>query len=201
MRSHLVLLLFCFAISAVSLFGAFFWLSIPLLLQVIVDKAIAQNSPETLRILGLSLLVVTLIASASEIGLSIFTQLLVHGKLINRDKLLHLAAVLPKALAIGVLLTIYSPQIAIAAIILTAIACGANIFFKKFGFTSSPSLNPLPLSFRLPLTLVVLFVLWYGGFQVIAGQLLLGQWLAVGVLSLQFAASLLSLTVTALGDV
>jgi hypothetical protein len=200
MRSHLLLFFFCFAVFAASLFGTLFWLSIPLLLQVIVDKAIAPGSSETLKIIGLSLLIVTLIASASEIGLNIFTQQLVRSKLIDREIFLQLAAFLPKVLAVGILLAIYSQQIAIIATVLAAIACGATIFVRKFGSTRSPDAQPLPLSFRLPLTLVVLFVLWYGAFQVQAGELLLGQWLSVGVLSIQFVASLLSFTVTALSD-
>ena len=196
MASQLSLFILCFAIFAASLFGTFFWLAIPMLLQVIVDKAIAQNSPDTLKVLGLALLVFTILASGSEVGIGAFTQLLARGELINRKKLLEFAAVLPRVLAIGVLLRIYSPQVAIATIVLTAIACGASVFVAKLGSSKTSLPQPLPLSFRLPLTLVVLFVLWHGAFQVLADQLLLGQWLAVGVLSMQFAATLLSFSMT-----
>ncbi len=135
MRPQPAVILFCIAIVAASLCGPAFWLAIPMLLQVIVDKAIGQNSPDTLRVLGLVLLVVTLLASSSEMGIGILSRLF------DRDSL-------------------------------------------------------IPMSFRLPLTVVVLSALWYGAFQVLAGQLLLGQWLAVGVLSPQFAASLLTFTMT-----
>jgi hypothetical protein len=198
MAPQLSLFFLCFAVFAASLFGTFFWLAIPMLLQVIVDKAIGQNSPDTLTILGLALLVCTLFASGSEVGIGVFTQLLARGELISRKKLLQFAAVLARVLAIGVLLTIYSPQVAFATIVLTAIACGASVFVAKSGSSKTSFPQPLPLSFRLPLTLVVLFVLWYGAFQVLADQLLLGQWLAVGVLSLQFAATLLSFSMSLL---
>lgn len=196
MAPQLSLFLLLFAISSVSLFSTFFWLAIPMILQVIVDKVIGQHSQDALAVLGLALLVCSLFASGSEVGIGVFTQLLTRGELINRKKIVQFAAVLPRVLVIGAVLIIYSPQLAIAAIFVTAVACGASVLVTKFGSSKTSFPQPLPLSFRLPLTLIVLFVLWYGAFQVLAGQLLLGQWLAVGILSLQFAATLLSFSMT-----
>lgn len=196
MRPQFALLFLCLVIVGASLLSTVFWLAIPILLQVIVDKAIGQNSADTLKALGFALLVVTLMASASEFGIGIMTSCLNRGNMINRNKILQFAAVLPKAFVIGVLLTIYSPKIAIATIILTLMACGASVFVAKIGSAQKSFTQPLPLAFRLPLTLVVLFVFWYGAFQVIANQLLLGQWLAAGVLGLEFAATLLSFTIS-----
>ena len=199
MKSFLLQFLLGSVAFVVSLFGTFFWLFIPLILQVIVDKAIVQNSPDSLNVLGLFLLLATLIASASEVGLAALIAVFVRGGLVCREIFLQVGAALPKVLVFWVVMPIYSPQIAVVSTVLAAIACGAYYFFKKGRIGTGRVSEPLPLSFRLPLTLIVVFVLWDGASLVLAVQLTLGQWLAIGIFTLQFVASALSLTAAALG--
>jgi hypothetical protein len=192
----MALILACIAVFVTSLFGTLFWLAIPTTLQVIVDKVIGQNSPGALSVLGVYMLVCVILASASEVLIGVFVQSLDRGELTNRRRLLQVAAVLPRALAIAVVLYLYNSGVTIATVVLTAMSCGANVLGAKLGYLKRSFRHPLPISLWLPLTLVVVFVLWYGAFQVLAGQLLLGQWVAVGVLSLQFAVTLLSFSST-----
>jgi ABC-type bacteriocin/lantibiotic exporter with double-glycine peptidase domain len=51
------------------------------MIQVIIDKVIVQNSPDFLNVLGLFLIVVTLVASASEIGLTTLTAFFIRNGL------------------------------------------------------------------------------------------------------------------------
>ena len=97
-------------------------------------------------------------------------------------------------------MTAYSPLLEVVSTVLTAIACGAYYLIKKSRVGAEPSSHPLPLSFRLPLTLIILFFLWYGAVLVLDGSLTLGQWLAVGIFNLQFVASLLGLTADVIGN-
>jgi ABC-type bacteriocin/lantibiotic exporter with double-glycine peptidase domain len=198
MESFIIQLLLSLGIFVISFFGTLFWLSIPLILQVIIDKVIVQNSPDSLNDLGIALLMLTLIASAFEIGLAAFTAALIRSHLVSREIFLQLAATLPKVSIFLVVMVYYSPQLAVASTVLTAIACGAYFFLKRSRIGAELNSNPLPLSFRLPLTLIVLFILWYGTSLILDGQLTLGQWTAIGIFNLQFVASLLSLTAAAI---
>ncbi len=199
MQSLLVLLLFCLTVLLVSFVGSLFWLSIPLLLQLIVDKVLIQNSTDTLSVLGIALLVSTLIASAVEVGLNSLIAVLARSQMASRETLLQLAAVLPRALVIISVIMIYNLQIGAATTVLTAIACGSYYFLNKTIDSSNPGNYPLPLSFRLPLTLIPLVILWHGVSLVLSDELSLGQWIAIGLLSLQFAACLLSFATVTLG--
>lgn len=190
--------LFGLPVFRLSLLGALFWLSIPLLLQVIVDKVLLRNSADTLNILGIALLLTTLLASVLEIGLKSLIHLFVRSQVALRETLLNLAAALPRVILLASVLLIYSLHVAVVAIVLTAIACGAYYIINKIRPSGSSGVSPLPLSFRLPLTLIVLFVLWSGASLVLSGQFTLGQWLAIGIMSLEFAACLLSLVAIAL---
>jgi ABC-type bacteriocin/lantibiotic exporter with double-glycine peptidase domain len=163
---------------------------------VIIDKVIVQNSPDALNVLGLFLIVMTLIASASEIGLAALTAAIIRNCL-ARDIFLKLAVTLPKILAMLVVMAIYSPQLAFASTGLTALACGTYYLLKRGRLVAESSSEPLPLSFRLPLTLIVLFLFWYGASLVLALQLSLGQLIAFSIFNIQFVAFLLSLTAAA----
>ena len=196
----LLICLLCLPVLLVSFFGAMFWLSIPLLLQVIVDKVLLQHSPDTLSIVCMALLVTTLIASGLEIGLNGIIATLVRSHMASKESVLKLAAVLPRALLIISVMTNYSPQIAVTAAVLTATACGSCFILNRINVSSKSRIYPLPLSFRLPLTLIVLVVLWQGASLVLSDQLSLGQWISIGILSLQFAACLLSFTTLAFYD-
>jgi ABC-type bacteriocin/lantibiotic exporter with double-glycine peptidase domain len=197
MRSFLTQLFFSFVVFFASLLGTLFWLSIPLILQVIIDKVIVQNSPESLNTLGGFLLLLTLIASVFEIGIASLTAVLLQGRLAS-NKFLQLASELPKVLVFFVIMMYYSPQIAVTSIIMTTIACVFYYFLKKSRIRAEQISEPLPLSFRLPLTIIVLFVLWHATFMVLDGEITLGQWLAIGIFNLQFVASALSLTAAAI---
>ncbi len=196
----LLLCLVCLPVVLISFLGAMIWLSIPLLLQVVIDKVLLQNSPDTLGIVYTALLVTTLMASGLEIGLNGIIATLVRSHMTLKESYLQLAAVLPKVLLTISLLTSYSPQSAIVAAVLTGIACGSCLLLNRTNISSKSRFYPLPLSFRLPLTLVVLAVLWHGASLVLSGQLSLGQWVCIGILSLQFAACLLSFTTFAFYD-
>jgi len=189
-------LLLTITVFFLSAFGTLFWLSIPLVIQVIIDKVIVQNSPEILNLLGVFLIVTTLIASASEIGLAALTAAIV-GNGLARNLFLKVAVTLPKVLAMLLLMAIYSPQLAFASTGLTALACRTYYLLKRIRLVAECSSEPLPLSFRLPLTLIVLFLFWYGASLVLAVQLSLGQLIAFIILSIQFVAFLLSVTAAA----
>jgi len=192
----MIQLLLSITVFFLSAFGTLFWLSIPLVIQVIIDKVIVQNSPDALNVLGLFLIVMTLIASASEIGLAALTAAIIRNCL-ARDIFLKLAVTLPKILAMLVVMAIYSPQLAFASTGLTALACGTYYLLKRGRLVAESSSEPLPLSFRLPLTLIVLFLFWYGASLVLALQLSLGQLIAFSIFNIQFVAFLLSLTAAA----
>ncbi|MBD2624810.1 hypothetical protein H6G48_25430 [Microcystis flos-aquae FACHB-1344] len=179
-----------------SAFGTLFWLSIPLVIQVIIDNVIIQNSPEALNFWGVFLIVTTLFASASEIGLAALTAAII-GNGLARNLFLKVAVTLPKVLAMLSLMAIYSPQLAFASTGLTALACGTYYLLKRNRLVAESGSEPLPLSFRLPLTLIVLFLFWYGASPVLAAQLSLGQLIAFIIFSIQFVAFLLSLTAAA----
>jgi ABC-type bacteriocin/lantibiotic exporter with double-glycine peptidase domain len=119
----MIQLLLSITVFFLSAFGTLFWLSIPLVIQVIIDKVIVQNSPDTLQVLGVFLIVMTLIASAWEVGLAALTAAIIRNGL-ARDIFLKLAVTLPKILAMLVFMAIYSPQLALASTVLTALACG-----------------------------------------------------------------------------
>ncbi len=199
MRSFATQLFFSFVVFLLSLWGTLFWLSIPLILQVIIDKVIVQNSPDSLNTLGGLLLSLTLIASAFEIGVAALTTVLIRGRLVSREIFLKLASALPKVLLFLVIMIHYNYQMAATSIILTTVACVFYDFLTKRRISSQKISEPLPLTFRLPLTLIVLFVLWYGTFMVLDGVISLGQWLAIAIFNLQFAASVLSLTASFIG--
>lgn len=199
MRSFATQLFFSFVVFFVSLWGTLFWLSIPFTFQVIIDKVIVQNSPDTLKILGIFLLCSTLFASAFEIGVAALTTVFIRGRLVSREIFLKLASALPKVLLFLVIMILYNYQMAATSIILTIIACVFYYFVTKRRIVSQKISELLPLTFRLPLTLIVLFVLWYGTFMVLDGEITLGQWIAIAIFNLQFAASVLSLTASFIG--
>ena len=95
------------------------------------------------------------------------------------------------------IMAIYSPQLAFASTGLTALACGTYYLLKRNRLVAESGSEPLPLSFRLPLTLIVLFLFWYGASLVLAVQLSLGQLIAFIILSIEFVAFLLSVTAAA----
>ena len=203
MQSLIELLLLCLPVLLVSFIGAIFWLSIPLLLQVIVDKVLLQNSPDTLNILCIALLVSSLMANGLDIWLNGIIATLVRNHRASRESFLHLATVLPRALLILLVMTIYNPQIAVVAAVLTAIACGSYFLLNRLNIRSKPIIDPLdllPLSFRIPVILVVLLVLWQGASLVLSGQLTIGQWISIAILNLQLATCLLSFTTLAFCD-
>lgn len=148
---------------------------------------------------------ITLIASASEIGLATLTAFFIRNGL-AKDIFLKLAATLPKILAMLVVMAIYSLQLALASTVLTALACGTYYLLERGRrrIESAERLvvssDLLPLSFRLPLTLIVLFILWYGTSFVLNAQLTLGQLIALSIFNIQFVSSLLSLVATATKD-
>lgn len=163
---------------------------------MIIDNVIIQNSPEALNFWGVFLIVTTLFASASEIGLAALTAAII-GNGLARKLFLKVAVTLPKVLAMLSLMAIYSPQLAFASTGLTALACGTYYLLKRNRLVAESGSEPLPLSFRLPLTLIVLFLFWYGASPVLAAQLSLGQLIAFIIFSIQFVAFLLSLTAAA----
>jgi len=190
----LLLIVFCLPALSVSFIAAWAWLGIPLLLQVMIDKVFSQNSPDTLGILGLALLVVTLLASGLEICLSQTIAVLVRSRKASSESFLRLVVVLPRALSAASIITVYSRHIALTTAVLTAVACGSCFFLNRINVVSKFRSYPLPLNFRLPLTLIVLVVLWQAASLVLSGQLTLGQWMALGIFCLQFAFDLLSFT-------
>jgi ABC-type multidrug transport system fused ATPase/permease subunit len=95
------------------------------------------------------------------------------------------------------LMAIYSPQLAFASTGLTALTSWDLLPSKRSRLVAECSSEPLPLSFRLPLTLIVLFLFWYGVSLVLTVQLSLGQLIAFIILSIQFVAFLLSVTAAA----
>lgn len=192
----IIQLLLSLALFFLSVVSVLFWLSIPLMIQVIIDKVIVQNSPDTLQVLGIALIVMTLIASALEVGSAALTAFFIRNGL-AKDIFLKLAATLPKILAMLAVMAIYSPQLALASTVLTALACGTYYLLKRGRLAAESSSELLPLSFRLPLTLIVVFVLWYGTSFVVNGQLTLGQLIALSIFNIQFVSSLLSLVATA----
>lgn len=189
---------FNLVVISVGLCSTFFWVSIPLILLAMIDRVIAQNSPDSLYFFGVTLLILTIFASASEIGLASLTAYFIRSRLVSRNIFLQLSAT--KALVFLVIMAFYSLLLAGASTVLTAIACGAYYLTKKSRVGSEPSSHHLPLSFRLPLTLIVLFILWYGLYLVLDGSLTFGQWRAMGIFNLQFVASLLSLMADAIGN-
>ncbi|HAC64491.1 MAG TPA: hypothetical protein DCF68_13370 [Cyanothece sp. UBA12306] len=170
-----------------------FWLLIPLLIQVIIDKVIVQNSPDTLSVLGLFLLISSLITSGVEIGLATLTTILIRSALVS-EFFLRIANTLPKVLAIVVVMFVYYPLMAGASIILTALAGGTYYLLNR----KDSSSQPLPLSFRLPLTLIFIFVVWYGSSLVLEGDLSLGQLIALSIFNIQFVSLVLSHLATTL---
>lgn len=176
-----------------NLWGMVFWLLIPLLIQVIIDKVIVQNSPDTLSVLGLFLLISSLITSGVEIGLATLTTILIRSALVS-EFFLRIANTLPKVLAIVVVMFVYYPLMAGASIILTALAGGTYYLLNR----KDSSSQPLPLSFRLPLTLIFIFVVWYGSSLVLEGDLSLGQLIALSIFNIQFVSLVLSHLATTL---
>lgn len=183
----IILSLFVFLASA---FTTLFWLAIPLIVQVIIDKVIAQTSADSLSVLGVFLIMTTLFASASEVGLSILSRYCSRAGFAE-GILLSLAFAVPRILISLVLMSVYNVQLLFASIVLTSIAGGTYYLLKKPRLLVESSSDPLPLSFRLPLTLITLFIFWYGSFLVIKNLLSLGQLVAFSIITIQVVALVL----------
>jgi ABC-type bacteriocin/lantibiotic exporter with double-glycine peptidase domain len=195
---HLRAILFCLPALLVSLTGSIFWLSIPLLLQAIIDHLLAQNPTDTLSILGIAMLVSTLVASGIEIGLNSHIAVLVRSTMAPKETFLRLAAILPRALLMISIIMTYSPQIGAATAVLTAMACGSYYSLNRL-INDKRSINyPLLLSFQVPISLIAVVILWHGASLVLAEQLSLGQWIALASLA-SSVACLLSFTALMLG--
>lgn len=200
MKVNPTLLLMALPVSLISFIGALFWLSISMILQVIVDKIFAQKPMDAYGIVGLALIVPVFLGSCFEVGLDSVISIVARSQGAPRESLLQLSAVFPRVILIVTVLAVYSPLIAAITVGLTAIACATSLLLKRSRIGGFSRPYPLPLSFRLPFTLVVLIVLWCGGYLVLAEQFTVGQWMATGILSLQFAAVVLSFTALAVGE-
>ena len=189
----MIKLLLSIAVLFLSVFSISFWLSIPLIIQVIIDKVIVQNSPEELSILSLYLLILSLLASALEIAISTFTTTFIRKGLVN-ESFVGIVTTLPPVVVMGIVMNVYSPMLAGGCLILNLFFCGTYYFLFRGQSRSNNLLSkPLPLSFRLPLTLIFIFVVWSGSQLVLKQELSLGQLIAFNIFSIYLSSSMLNL--------
>lgn len=127
MKVNPTLLLMALPVLLISFIGALFWLSIPMFLQVIVDKIFAQKSMDTYSIVGLALIVPVFLGSCFEVGLDSVISIVARSQGAPRESLLQLSAVFPRVILIVTVLAVYSPLIAAITVGLTAIACATSL--------------------------------------------------------------------------
>lgn len=198
MKAEIKLCFIALAVFIGSALSSLLWLTIPLILQAIVDRVILQDSAESLPILGVSLFVLLAIASFTEIGRDLLGSYLIQRTTNARSRVvLELAFMLGCVLPASSLLFIYSSVLAFMALALSLTARIALFLAKRYRSLNQFSLGPLPLFFRLPLILIIALVLWTGTAQVLAKSLSLGQWIAIGLLTLQLSSSILTFSTSA----
>jgi hypothetical protein len=192
MKDELRLCFFALTVFVVGTFSGLLWLTVVLILQTIVDRVILQDSAESLPILRISLFMLLTIASFTEIGRDMLGSCLIQRTSNAKSRVvLALSSRLGCILPATSLLFVYSSVLAFMALVVSLTAGIALSLCRRYHSLNRHWSGPLPLLFRLPLVLIIALVLLMGTAQVLAKSLSIGQWIAIGILTLQLSSSIL----------
>lgn len=187
------------------------WLAIPLMLQVIIDKVISQNSIDTLGYLCFFTLAIIIIGSVSEYGSFIIFKSLTNRRKNNSKKSsinIKQGTELVKILFLFWIIFLYSPILASVSIIIVLIESTLLVYrLTKKRINNYPqnsndikneSYNTFPFYYYIMFAIyLILFVISFslGSFLVLDGKLTLGQLIAFHLINLQLVLLSLNFTI------
>lgn len=180
-----------------SLTGAL-WLSLPLIIQIVIDKVMLQGSRDILLLFAIRSGIVLVAASGLETALAyLCMRLAQYG---TSPIALNLAVELPRVLLILVIMFAYSWRLGTTACILAGLG-GISLLLSQSSVNRGASMANLviqdfsaeifPVLFHFFLILSIICVFFYGALILLQNRLTVGQLATFSIINIQLVVSVL----------